>query len=140
MERFKDSYNSGLANGLGNLTSRIMKMAETNLEEYLEVPQMTLTDDWAPVLKAMDEFNIAEAMNVIFKHVQELDELIQNKQPFKLIKTNKEEALQIIKELVVKLHNIGQMLTPVLPETSKKIMEIVKSNKMPSEPLFLRKD
>ena len=27
IERFKDSYNSGLANGIGNLTNRIMKMA-----------------------------------------------------------------------------------------------------------------
>jgi methionyl-tRNA synthetase len=140
MERFKDAYNSGLANGLGNLASRIMKMAEINLAENLEIPQMVLTDDWAPMLKAMDEFNIPEAMNVIFKHVQELDGLIQNKQPFKLIKTNKEEAIQIIKELVIKLNNIGQMLTPVLPETSKKIMEIAKSGKMPREPLFLRKE
>src|SRR6185503_18100280 len=32
MERFKDAYNAGLANGLGNLTSRIMKMAQDNLE------------------------------------------------------------------------------------------------------------
>ncbi|MFZ3015596.1 MAG: methionine--tRNA ligase, partial [Minisyncoccia bacterium] len=31
IERFKEAYNSGLANGIGNLTSRIIKMAETNL-------------------------------------------------------------------------------------------------------------
>ncbi len=140
MERFKDAYNAGLANGLGNLTSRIMKMAETNLETMPEIPQMTLTDDWVPVINAMEKFNIQEAMNVVWRHVNELDELIQSKQPFKLIKTNREEAVEIIKDLVIKLHNIGQMLTPVMPETSKKVMEIVKSGKMPSEPLFLRKD
>jgi len=29
MEKFKESYNANLANGIGNLTSRIMKMAVT---------------------------------------------------------------------------------------------------------------
>ncbi len=140
LERFKDAYNAGLANGLGNLTSRIMKMVETNLENPVEIPQMALTEDWEPALIAMENFNIQEAMTIIFKHVTELDELIQSKQPFKLVKTNKEEAIEIIKDLVIKLHDIGQMLTPVLPETSRKIMEICKSGKMPSEPLFLRKE
>ncbi len=140
MERFKDAYNSGLANGLGNLTSRIMKMAETNLESCPEIPSMTLTSDWQGAIDAMEVFNIPEAMNVVFKHVAELDELIQSKQPFKLVKTNKEEGIAVIKELIIKLNNIAQMLTPVLPETSKKIMEIIKTNKMPEAPLFLRKD
>ncbi len=140
MERFKECYNAKLANGLGNLTSRIMKMAETNLEGSLEIPQMSLTEDWMPAIIAMDNFNITEAMNIVFKHVTELDETIQSKQPFKLVKTNKEEAVEIIKDLVIKLHNIGQMLTPVLPETSKKIMEVVRSGKMPLVSLFQRKD
>lgn len=140
MERFKDTYNAGLANGLGNLTSRIMKMAETNLESCVDIPKMELTPDWQKAIDAMEQFNIVEAMNVVWEHVAELDELIQNKQPFKLVKTNKEEAIEIIKELVVKLHNIAQMLIPVLPETSKKIIKIIASNKMPTEPLFLRKN
>lgn len=140
MERFKDAYNSGLANGIGNLTNRIMKMAETNLEVWPEIPQMKMTEDWVPAINAMENFNIQEAMGVLMKHVSELDELIQSKQPFKLVKTNKEEATLIIKDLVIKLNNIGIMLAPVLPETSKKILEIVASKKMPTEPLFLRKD
>jgi methionyl-tRNA synthetase len=140
LERIKEAYNAKLANGIGNLTSRIMKMAETNLQNWVEIPQMTLTPDWVPAITAMEQFNIGEAMTVVFKHVTELDEMIQSKQPFKLVKTNKEEAVQIIKELVIKLHNIGQMLTPLLPETSQKIMEIVQSKKMPETPLFLRKE
>jgi methionyl-tRNA synthetase len=30
MDKFKDAYNAHLANGLGNLVSRVMKMAEAN--------------------------------------------------------------------------------------------------------------
>ncbi len=140
ISRFKDFYNAKLANGIGNLTNRIMKMAETNLETFPQIPPMQLTADWAPVLTAMESFNIQEAMQIVFAHVTELDELIQNKEPFKLVKTNKEEAIEIINELVIKLHNIGTMLAPVLPTTSKKILETIASGKMPIEPLFLRKD
>jgi hypothetical protein len=32
------------------------------------------------------------------------------------------------------------MLNPILPETSKKIKELIKANKMPETPLFLRKE
>jgi methionyl-tRNA synthetase len=140
LERFKDAYNAGLANGLGNLTSRIMKMAETNLESCPEIPEMGQTPGWGLFAVAINNFNIPQAMEVVLEHVKELDELIQSKQPFKLIKTNKAEAIEIIKELVIKLHNIAQMLAPILPETSQKIIEIVQSNKMPVEPLFLRKE
>jgi methionyl-tRNA synthetase len=140
LERFKDAYNSGLANGLGNLTSRIMTMAENNLDSAVEIPTMTLTEDWVPAINAMEIFDIKEAMNVVFAHVTELDEIIQKTSPFKLVKTDKEAGVAIIKDLVIKLHNIGMMLTPILPETSKKIIEIVKANKKPEVPLFLRKD
>ncbi|MFA6601333.1 MAG: methionine--tRNA ligase, partial [Candidatus Paceibacterota bacterium] len=34
VEKFKDAYNAHLANGLGNLVSRVMKMAETNTIKF----------------------------------------------------------------------------------------------------------
>ncbi len=136
-ERFHDSYNSGLANGLGNLTSRIMKMAETNLTECPVLPEQSIPEDWT---FAMEEFNIQKAMQIVFSHVTQLDEIIQKEQPFKLVKTEKEKGVEIIKDLVVRLYTIGRMLNPMMPETSVKIKKIVKSNKMPEAPLFLRKD
>ena len=140
MERFKECYNAGLANGIGNLTSRIMTMAETNLEQFPEIPPMTLTEDWVKAIEAVNEFNLKEAMDVVFSHVTELDEIIQKKEPFKLVKINKAEAVEIINDLVIKLHNIAQMLTPVLPDTAQKIKEIINSHKKPATPLFLRKE
>ena len=37
-ERFKEAYNSGLANGLGNLASRILTLSEKYLEKCPEIP------------------------------------------------------------------------------------------------------
>ena len=68
------------------------------------------------------------------------DSRIQDTQPFKLIKEDREQALEIITSLVVDLYAIACMLRPFLPETSAKIIKLIHENKSPLEPLFLRKD
>lgn len=135
LERFKDAYNAKLANGLGNLTSRIMKMATTHLEVWPEIPENSIPEEWKI---CMDAFDIQGAMEMVFKKVSELDLIIQTQEPFKLVKTDKKAAQVIISDLVVKLYTIARMLNPFMPETNKKIKETIKSRTMP-EPLFLRK-
>ena len=136
IERFKDCYNAGLANGLGNLTSRIMKMAETNLNERVDILEMRPD---AVFLNHINNFNLQKASELIWLWVGELDAIIQNEQPFKLIKTDPEKAKEIIKNLVQKLYQIAEHLTILLPETAEKIKNCIRENKVPSEPLFLRK-
>jgi len=137
MERFKDAYNANLANGLGNLVSRVMKMAETNLKKSVEIPENTIREDYK---NAFEKFDLQEVTNIIWKEIGELDKKIQETKPFSLIKTDKIKAVEIIKELAVRLYTIGRMLNPILPETSEKIKNLVKINKMPEKPLFSRKD
>lgn len=134
---FKLAYNANLANGLGNLASRIMKMASTHLSGKLPIPEKSMEKDF---MKAFDIFDIQKATNIVWEHIGELDKKIQETEPFKLVKTDKEKATKIIEELVIELYNIGRMLNPVLPETSAVIMTAVKENKMFDKPLFPRKD
>ena len=89
--------------------------------------------------RPLNKFNIKHASDIVFAHISELDHIIQEKQPFKLIKTNKEEGIKIIEDLVVRLYTIARMLNPIMPQTSVKIKELIKSNKSPKSPLFLRK-
>lgn len=131
------SYNAKLANGLGNLTSRIMKMASTNLEAAPEIPEMTIQNEY---FEYLDAFEINKAVQMIWSEITALDTLIQDTQPFKLVKTEPEKGKAIISELAIRLYTIGRMLNPILPDTSKKIKDLVKSNSMPAEPLFTRKD
>ena len=137
MEKFKESYNANLANGIGNLTSRIMKMAETNLVLPVTILKENLSEEY---VKFFDVFAFNKAMDHIWGKIAELDGIIQEKQPFKLVKTEKEEGIKIIKDLVEKLYIIAAMLNPVMPETSEKIKSLIKENKSPTEPLFLRRD
>lgn len=136
MEKFKEAYNAHLANGVGNLTSRVMKMATTNLATAPELPEKTIPEEF---LKALSAFNIQAASNIVWEHISVADRIIQEKEPFKLVKTDKEQALEIIKDLCVRLYTIGRMLNPIMPNTSEIIKKLVKENKMPDAPLFVRK-
>jgi len=137
MEGFKAAYNAGLANGLGNLVSRVMKMAQDNLAAPVGVPPSdAFPKDYD---EAFDSYNIQTASNIIWRHISEADQIIQSKQPFKLIKTDKAAAQEIIRDLVIRVHSVAGMLEPIMPETSKVIKELVRTNKMPAAPLFVRK-
>lgn len=137
MELIKSSYNAKLANGLGNLTSRIMKMAETHLASVPQIPDNTIPETY---FVHMDNFEINKAVHMVWSEITILDTRIQETQPFKLVKTDKEAGEKIIQELVIRLYTIARMLNPILPETSEKIKELIKTNKAPAAPLFLRKE
>lgn len=139
VERFKDAYNAKLANGIGNLTSRIMKMATTHfLEPVIETNakykiENKLIDD------AMENFNIQAAMLNIWVFISNLDEVIQKEQAFKVVKEDIEKGKGLIKKYVLELLHIAVLLRPFMPITSQKIEETIKLHVMP-EPLFLRKE
>ena len=137
MELIKASFNAKLANGLGNLTSRIMKMASSNLEVAPPIPENSIPKEY---FEYLEKFEINKAVQMIWSEISALDSLIQDKQPFKLVKTDPEAGKAIISELAVRLYGVGRMLNPILPEISKIIKDLVKENKMPEAPLFLRKD
>lgn len=136
MERFKEAYNADLANGIGNLASRILNLAEKNLPEPVQVAYIPYPKEFAAALDAY-EFN--RAMEFISEKVQALDQKINATEPFKLVKTDPEKGRELIAELVRELAFIDEMLEPVLPHTSKKIIEAICANKKPDN-LFPRKE
>ena len=131
VETFKKAYNGDLANGLGNLVSRIMTLAESNLSEPVTVPEKSIPDEFK---NALDKFDINQAANIVWEKIAELDKEIQEKKPW----ATKDK--EVIADLTVKLYTIARMLNPIMPETNAKIKALVKANKKPAEPLFLRKD
>lgn len=132
--RFKEAYNSGLANGIGNTSSRVLKMAESYLSEPVEVGDIEIPSEY---YKYVEGLELNKAMDLIWSKLSEMDSIIQETQPFKLVKTDKEAAIKIVTELVKKLFTISKMLEPFMPETAIKIEEAIKVNKL-SSPLFMR--
>lgn len=135
-ESFKEIYNSHLANGLGNLVSRVMKMAEDNLDSPIERPEEdSFTEEYNDTL-GLFEFN--KTMDYIWERIGIADVKITEEEPFKLIKIDPDKAKEIIEELVIEVYHIARLLNPFMPETSEKIKEVVLQNKKP-ETLFERK-
>ena len=138
MERFRDAYNSGLVNGLGNLTSRILTLSE----KYLIEPINT-NEDYYPKIdysKEINSFEIDKAMNMVWAMIRYDNERISTIEPFKLVKIDKEKGQEEIKFLVQDLLTIAKNLKPMMPETAEKIQELIKENKKPESPLFPRVD
>ncbi|MFA6476508.1 MAG: methionine--tRNA ligase [Candidatus Paceibacterota bacterium] len=136
-ERFKEAYNSGLANGLGNLSSRILTLSEKYLDKCPEISEKT---DFTEYFEIYEEFDLKKVMDYIWEKIQGLDRRIQEEEPFKVIKVDEEKGKEMIKNLVLDLYQIARMLNPVMPETNVKLKKLIRDNKKPETALFLRKD
>ncbi len=136
-ERLDEWYNANLANGLGNLVARVMKMAEDNLSP------VTVED--APLEQAftakLDAYRFDEAFDVIYEHIGKGDSYIQETLPFKMLKSDDAavvtEGKVIIEKLVRHIYRIAEHLVPLMPETAEKIKQAVRDNKKP-DTLFAR--
>ena len=136
VESIKASYQANLANGIGNLTNRILKMSQNAQVTFqpLAVSRQSLEE----IQKNIESFDLKKAMEVVMNKVRALDQHIQETEPFKVIKTDEEKGKKLISELLVSLNEIGELLKPFLPKTSAKILECICENKMPEKPLFNR--
>jgi methionyl-tRNA synthetase len=141
-ETLDEAYTANLCNGLGNLTSRIMKMVENYEVTYLLPTDEDLLefDDAVPedFHTKIDQFDLKAAMDDIWREVNSLDWLIQKEEPFKLAKTDLVGAQRIVGDLAIRLYIIGFLLQPFMPTTATAIMELVKNKKSPEKPLFAR--
>jgi methionyl-tRNA synthetase len=143
-DKFIEAYNANLANGLGNVISRIMKMAETNGVKISEdILQKTEKELWLSEKgeekyhKHFREYNLQKASDEVWKKISLIDSKITETEPFKLIKTDPEKAKKIIGELVQSVWQVVVLLEPFMPETAKKAKIAILSGKKP-EPLFAR--
>lgn len=136
-ERFKESYNSGLANGLGNLSSRILTLSEKYLEKCPEIPEKSIPQEF---FDRLETFDIKSACDFIWEKIADLDKKIQTTEPFKVVKIDEEKGKALITEMILELYTIARMLNPIMPETNIQLKKLIHENKKPTEPLFLRKE
>lgn len=129
IERFEESYTAGLVNGLGNQISRIVKMAKdngvtTNIEE--ELNKISGDVDFENYHSFFKTFAINKIADLIWDRIQSVDKYIQEKEPFKLVKSDPDQGKEIIEQCLKSLVPIAYFLEPILPNTSQKIFSILK--------------
>lgn len=134
-DRLDEWYTANLVNGLGNLVSRVMKMAETHLDAPIVRPEaQEFEEEYGNAFK---KFDIQSVCDGVWEKIGKLDERIAAEEPFKLIKVDVEKGKAVITELVKELYSIVRLLHPIMPETNKIIKEAILQNKKP-ENLFPR--
>ncbi len=150
LDKFKEAYNANLANGLGNLVSRIMKMATTYGVTIKSEDKEMVYFTAGVVIPELEIFDINTFMDNIWSGIHLLDnrfismkimdEYIQHNEPFKKIKTDPEEAKKAVQFLLFHLFGVALALEPIMPKTSAEIRRLILNNEMPVEPLFKRQD
>jgi methionyl-tRNA synthetase len=134
-ERLDEWYTANLVNGLGNLVARVMKLAETHLETPVQRPEVSpFNDEYWGMLAT---FEFSKLADLVWEHIQRVDERITKDEPFKVIKTDPEAGKKSIVELVTELYQIGRLLNPIMPATNELIKKTILENKKP-ENLFPR--
>ncbi|MFZ2886299.1 MAG: methionine--tRNA ligase [Minisyncoccia bacterium] len=137
MEKFKESYNADLANGLGNLSARILTLAEANLSAPIERPtEAVFPKEYAD---ALDAYNYNAAADYVWKLIGELDKELTDTKPFSVVKEDPEKGKTMIAGMAARLFVIARLLQPIMPATSDALKAAILANKKPAN-LFPRKE
>jgi len=137
MERFKEAYNANLANGIGNLVSRLMNMLVSYDIDISGISFEPIIS--SEINEGYRKFELNKVADIIWGEITRLDQFIQYEEPYKKIKVNKEEAIRDLLEAAQILSRIAVSLSPLMPETSHKIIKLLEVREKPESPLFLRK-
>jgi methionyl-tRNA synthetase len=149
--KFLESYNANLANGLGNLVSRVVKMAtdyfggtvknhpeiEVPFKRRFETVSGVEETNGSPIpyvisgeilpkyREHMDKYEIHKATEIVWGLMKRLDGYVTDYEPYRLVKTEKDKTEAILWNLLYGIHHAVGMLYPVMPEASDEIRRIV---------------
>lgn len=143
-QRFVELYNADLANGLGNLLSRVLTLVAKNNNS--KVPPIDKDPDshplrinpkihnwkksWQEIDQFLPEYRFDEALESIWKFIGEADKYIDQNKPWDLAKKNKKDFNWVVYGLLDALHQVAWQIYPFLPETSQKIAKRLKIEKL----------
>lgn len=134
-DRFTEQYNADLANGLGNLASRVLAMVTK-----FSGGEMPVYDEKSLVLtprsdnshkqyeQQIENGQFFEAMKTIWSVIADANGYIQETQPWALAKADKKAVHQVLADLVLVLARITHMVAPFVPSTAKKLSSALLMN------------
>lgn len=126
-KKLEERYNGDLANGLGNLVSRVATLIENNMDGELTYDSKKLEFkvlEQQNYDEAIWEFRLHDALGEVWKIVAQANQYIDEQKPWVQVRENPKEFLETLTSLVAMIHNIAWSLQPFLPETSNKIAQI----------------
>jgi methionyl-tRNA synthetase len=132
-EKLIEKYNADLANGLGNLLSRVIKLSED-----VEIDNAATINEFgmSKIGEVLESLEFDLAINYIWALIRDLNRKIDDEKPWELKKNNLVDFRETMNQLFKSLNVMALRLTPFMPETSEKIKEALETKKI--KPLFQR--
>ena len=123
-------YNADLANGLGNLASRVLTM----IENYFggAVPDRPAVSAESPFLTAQikllvldnyEQFNFSAALQAVWRLISQVDGYLVEKAPWKMASTpeKSKELAEVLYTAAEAVRIISILVHPVLPDATQNI-------------------
>ncbi|HYM65075.1 MAG TPA: methionine--tRNA ligase [Candidatus Sulfotelmatobacter sp.] len=128
-KRLEEVYNADLANGLGNLVSRVSKLCETS--RFKQTPNTKnghVIVEKEQYDKLFSNYQFNEVIALVWGKITKLDQYINTEKPWELLKQPEgskklENIEEILSHAVSQIQEIAILLSPFLPKTSEKILE-----------------
>ncbi|MFW0883825.1 methionine--tRNA ligase [Candidatus Acidulodesulfobacterium sp. H_13] len=136
MDNFILRYNSGLANDLGNLVSRVIAM----LKKYTggKVPGSDadiddgiikkVSDILAGLSDRYDNYDFVKIIDNTFKFINTVNKYVNDGTPWKLnaaVEEDKKKLFRILRTSLMSIYCVSYLIYPFMPVTSKKINVIL---------------
>ncbi len=131
-EKLIEKYNADLANGMGNLVSRVIKLSE-NIELKVEPSEI----EGSTFEKLIDNIDLNQALEYVWRIISDNNKFIGENKPWELAKTDKIKFEKVMEKLLADITLVSDLLLPFVPETSQKIKRAMETKKM-DEVLFQR--
>jgi len=131
-QRFADVNNADLSNNLGNLFSRVVTIITKNyggnlaatagIEPGVIYINVDIETTMQQVQQHVEACQYNQALEKIWRKVLDpANQYADRKEPWKLVKTDKEAAKRVLYDLVEQLRAAAILLKPFLPKTAETI-------------------
>ena len=150
MENLKSCINNDLANNFGNLCQRVFRIKEKNCGGLLPKPNKlekddnnlldNLIDKVPELITDMDNQNLNDYIKKVIEFSFNANKYFNDLQPWSLKKTNIDRMNTILFTIVAQIKNISILLSPIIPLSSEKILDIMNlKEEEKKHPYFLKK-
>ncbi len=133
LTRFLQAHDAELANGLGNLSSRVLKLVEKVANGRIPAPGVDLAEEQelrevslalhSEVDVAVARLSLDEALSAIFRVIDAANRYVTRAAPWQHAREGRpERAAGTVRTALEALHVVARELEPFLPETAERIL------------------
>lgn len=128
-QKLRARYEGDLANGLGNLVSRLTNMIEKfsggKIPEIVAAPR-----DLAEVGELIDQFRFHDALAKIWESVAWANQYIDENRPWELALRDAAKLNHVLSELAAQVNAIAKMLSPFMPHSAERIRKALEGERI----------